>query len=369
MGRRRRGRIRAIEPRVAPPAAPEGAAAIGEPPTEATEQMMPEPDAVRFPPELAQMPVFVLEAPRAPGVPAAALHDVLDAVEDDAPRAGASDLAANRAEDRAPEADAIAEDARPPARFALVAEDALAGEEPASSPGSALTEPAESAAPGESAAPDAAAEEAPAPPPPEDGRLARARELEQQGDVEGAIALYREVLQDLPNHLKARNNLGVLFDRRGEYALALEQYEAARATDPDNVEVLLNLGAVLGALGRFEQAERELRRAQRLDPERADVHANLGILCFKRGLYAQADLELKRAIELAPDHAAAYFYRGEALNILGRVDEALGMLERASQLQPRNPKAYYTMGILYDKKNLRQQAQAMYRKAREVGRP
>ncbi len=43
------------------------------------------------------------------------------------------------------------------------------------------------------------------------------------------------------------------------------------------------------------------------------------------------------------------------------------MLERAVQYQPRNAKAYYTMGILYDRKHLRQEATTMYRKAREVG--
>jgi tetratricopeptide (TPR) repeat protein len=83
-------------------------------------------------------------------------------------------------------------------------------------------------------------------------------------------------------------------------------------------------------------------------------------------LYAQAELELKRALDLDPDHGVAYFYRGECLNQLGRVDEALEMLERSVVLHPHNPRAYFTMGILYDRKHLPQQAAAMYRKAHEV---
>ncbi|HUE77522.1 MAG TPA: tetratricopeptide repeat protein, partial [Longimicrobiales bacterium] len=63
----------------------------------------------------------------------------------------------------------------------------------------------------------------------------------------------------------------------------------------------------------------------------------------------------------------AYFYRGEALNRLGRVEEAIQMLERSVQHDPSNAKAYHTMGILYDRKHLRQEATTMYRKAREVG--
>ena len=42
------------------------------------------------------------------------------------------------------------------------------------------------------------------------------------------------------------------------------------------------------------------------------------------------------------------------------------MLQRAVQLQPNNGRAYYIMGLLFDRKNLRQEAQQMFRKAREA---
>lgn len=91
------------------------------------------------------------------------------------------------------------------------------------------------------------------------------------------------------------------------------------------------------------------------------------MLYLRRGLYEHAAEELHRAIELDPEQGAgAYLYRGEALNQLGRVDDALTMLERAVEVEPRNAKAYYTMGILYDRKHMREQAEAMYRKAREL---
>lgn len=202
----------------------------------------------------------------------------------------------------------------------------------------------------------------------EEERLEEARARLRAGDFDAAASICRDLLLDDPGNVRVRVLLGQIYEQQGDSYQALEQYEAARSADPDNVEVLSRLGMVLATLGRFEQAERELRRAQRLDPNRADVHATVGILHFKRGLYGPAEVELRRTIELDPDHAAAHFYRGESLNQLGRVDEALEMLTRAVQLQPNNARAYYTMGILYDKKRLPQQAEAMFRKAREVGR-
>src|SRR5690606_9847654 len=149
-----------------------------------------------------------------------------------------------------------------------------------------------------------------------DRLLAKAQALAKEGQSDAAVDLIQQVLKEGPAELSARLALGQIYDRRGDYLEALEQYEAARALDPDNVVVLSKIGVVLAALGRFDEAERELKRAQRLDPNRADVHATIGILHFKRGLYAAAEAELKRAIELEPDHATAYFYRGESLNQL-----------------------------------------------------
>ena len=58
----------------------------------------------------------------------------------------------------------------------------------------------------------------------------------------------------------------------------------------------------------------------------------------------------------------------EALNRLGRFDEALQALERATVLQPQNAKAFYTLGHLYDRKHMGEEAALMYRRARELSR-
>jgi tetratricopeptide (TPR) repeat protein len=54
------------------------------------------------------------------------------------------------------------------------------------------------------------------------------------------------------------------------------------------------------------------------------------------------------------------------LNRLNQVDEAIAALERSVELKP-SPRAYYTLGILHDRKKQPTLAQAMYRKAEEMG--
>ncbi|HUG40060.1 MAG TPA: tetratricopeptide repeat protein [Longimicrobiales bacterium] len=186
------------------------------------------------------------------------------------------------------------------------------------------------------------------------------------GAAESVAEARRRAVEN-PTDVAARLELARLYREGGDLALAREQLESARGEAPENADVLLDMGITLAAMGRHTEAERELRGAQRLAPDRAAVHVQLGIALFKRGLVREAEAVLKRALELDDQNADAYFYRGEALNQLGHVDDALEMLERAVQYQPRNARAYYTMGILYDRKHLRQEATTMYRKAREVG--
>jgi len=199
-------------------------------------------------------------------------------------------------------------------------------------------------------------------------RLGRAKDLVRDGRIEEAIALYRDILVQNPANLKARNNLGVLYDELGRLELALEQFEAAELIEPENVELLNNYGSVLGAMGRYDDAEELLRRAQRLDPEDVSVRASIGILHFRRGVYVTAEEDLSWVCEQDDAHGPAFYYRGEALNRLGRFDEAMQALERATVLQPQNARAFYTLGHLYDRKHMGEEATLMYRRARELSR-
>jgi len=167
--------------------------------------------------------------------------------------------------------------------------------------------------------------------------------------------------------VEARRRLARLLVGRGEFAQALEQYDSARSLMPEDPTLVLEQAEALVALKRFEPAERELRRLLKFQPNNGAAYLQLGIASSRRGLYAQAEQELQRATELLPNVANAFFYRGEALNQLSRLDDAMEMLQRSVELDPGNGRAYYMMGILYDKKNLPQEAAALYRKAREVG--
>jgi len=190
--------------------------------------------------------------------------------------------------------------------------------------------------------------------------------LVEQGRVQEAIQLYLGILTVNPANLKARNNLGVLYDELKQFDAARDQLEAAARLEPDNVEVLTNLASTLTSLSRYEDAEGAVRRAQKVDPDDLRVRLALGILYFRRGLYAQAEAELRWVCARDRQSGPAFYYRGEALNRLNRYDEAVQALEHAATLMPNDPKPVYTLGHLYDRRHQPEEAAEMYRRARRL---
>jgi tetratricopeptide (TPR) repeat protein len=65
-------------------------------------------------------------------------------------------------------------------------------------------------------------------------QLAAAADLEKTGKIDESIAAYREVLSRVPSLTSVHLQLGVLFERKGETATAVAEYQAALKSDPAN---------------------------------------------------------------------------------------------------------------------------------------
>lgn len=195
----------------------------------------------------------------------------------------------------------------------------------------------------------------------------RAVEASSRGRVSEAIHRYRELLSVDPGHTTARNNLSALLETTGDPAEALEQLTAALRAVPDDVNMLVSRGAILGRLKRHPEAEQDLRRALRLAPEHAPAHLTLGLVLWRKGVPKEAAEALRRAIALEPTNATAFYYLGEALNQAGDLPGARAALEQSAQLGPDHGRTYRLLGRVLDRLSRPEEAQAMYRRAREVG--
>ncbi|MGH7731240.1 MAG: tetratricopeptide repeat protein, partial [Candidatus Eiseniibacteriota bacterium] len=100
---------------------------------------------------------------------------------------------------------------------------------------------------------------------------------ERIGDLAGAEAAVRDVLQREPNNPTALNFLGYLWADHGRHLdEAVEMIARALAQDPDNGAYIDSLGWAYYRLGRLSEARVQLERAVRLTRGDAVVLEHLG---------------------------------------------------------------------------------------------
>ncbi len=106
---------------------------------------------------------------------------------------------------------------------------------------------------------------------------------EQAGDVEGAIASYREAIGLAPRFALAHFNLGVAERRRGNLEAAGAAFRQALAIDPEYADALDQLAMTLEQGGERDSSLVLYHRAIAIDSTRARYWKDLGRLHVLRG--------------------------------------------------------------------------------------
>lgn len=97
----------------------------------------------------------------------------------------------------------------------------------------------------------------------------QAQQLQQVGQLEQAIVLYRAAVAKLPRRADVRTALGLALAASGKTDAAVSQFRRARVVDPSFSDAQVYLGAVLTRAGRTAAGHRELRRYLRRHPNGA----------------------------------------------------------------------------------------------------
>lgn len=157
----------------------------------------------------------------------------------------------------------------------------------------------------------------------------RARQLKQNGQLQAALATYRE-------------------------ALALDE------TVP---ELWFNLGNLWQQLQNRDEAETAYRRALQLKADFFQAHLNLANSLRDRGMEEEAVAHYRQVIALKPDFPLAYRNLGQVLLGLKRSREAREAFAAWSRLEPDSPAPLNGMGIALQAQGHFEQARASFEQA------
>ncbi len=140
----------------------------------------------------------------------------------------------------------------------------------------------------------------------------------------------------------------------GQLEQAIACYRQAVQLDPRNSHGFNNLGSALWALRRADEAAQAFAQAARLAPDEAPIHHNLGNALAAQGKLADAERAFERAYSIvsehpaatAPDYAAVFLELGNVHRNQGRADEAARLYQRALAVKSDFAPAYNNLGAL-----------------------
>lgn len=173
--------------------------------------------------------------------------------------------------------------------------------------------------------------------------ISQADQLHEQGRLDEAETLYRDVLNQDPYEPITLNQLGVLKINSGDPEAALTFIRRALASEPDASEYHYNLGVALAQLERIEEAGMAFDRCLELDPSNAAACNNLGAMLMMQEQTDAATAAFLTAIKLDPQYAGAYNNLGRLLAQSGKSQDAMTILEHAVRLSPTDPNAWQVL--------------------------
>jgi tetratricopeptide (TPR) repeat protein len=162
---------------------------------------------------------------------------------------------------------------------------------------------------------------------PED-TLRYAMELQQAGDLEGAVQGYRQFLAARPKEAAVHANLGVLLAHLGHFDEAITEYKKAVALDPQNADIVRNLGLAYYKSGRVEEAAREFAKSHAMSPDNLQTVLLLADCQLRMGENRNV-IELLTPVEAEHrDELAIAYLLGTALINDGHIPEGQKRVDR-----------------------------------------
>ena len=162
--------------------------------------------------------------------------------------------------------------------------------------------------------------------------IEKANQLYGEGNYDGALALFQEILAANPQVYQVNMSIGDCYREKGEIEKALEAY-----------------GVVI------EMAKADAQNGKDMT---AKALARIGETHLKKGDFETAQGFFKQSIEIFPNDEVLAYNVGEIYFSNQKLDEAIEYFTMATRIKPEWSEAHYKLGLAYLNK-------ADYAKARE----
>jgi tetratricopeptide (TPR) repeat protein len=132
----------------------------------------------------------------------------------------------------------------------------------------------------------------------------------------------------------------------GDVQQAIALYREALAANPRDATLAYKLAMAFAKTGDTTNEQAALEQAIRIDPNLGEAHNQLGYLASRAGDIASAEEHFRLAVRASPGYAKGWVNLAATLYLESKLPEAKEAVDRALQLQPDNPQAQKLSGLL-----------------------
>jgi len=143
-------------------------------------------------------------------------------------------------------------------------------------------------------------------------------------------------------------NLGVYYQKLGNIANAIKEYEAVLILDPNNAEAHNNLGVIYREQNELDRAAEHYQLVVSLNPGMEEAHNNLGVIYYLKGSFRDAGAEYRKALELNPGNLKSLINIGLVYKSQGLTKKAIEVMEDVLKEDTFQTEAHYNLAILYE---------------------
>jgi tetratricopeptide (TPR) repeat protein len=175
----------------------------------------------------------------------------------------------------------------------------------------------------------------------------------RQGNRKGAMERVERHFPKTKLQAEVLQLLGQLSLDAKEFDAGIDYLRRAIGLKPDLMPAYFLIGSAYIAQNKTDEAVREYENVIKRNPRNAAAHTILGVLKDQKQQYGKANEHYEMALKINPDFVPAA--NNLAWNYAvhsGNLDLALPLAQKARELSPGNPQILDTLGWIYYKKGL-----------------
>ncbi len=162
-----------------------------------------------------------------------------------------------------------------------------------------------------------------------------------------AVRYYKAALEVDLDFAQAYNNLGIVYQKKGDYQLAADAFDQCLEKDPNFTDAYYNRSNVNNEIGNFYKSLDDLRFIDGKYESKAAVQFSKGIAFFGLQQYDSASNCFSKALMLDSANIENYVNLATAKYYLKNYEEAKTLLDSALAIDPDFTSTYNVMGMIH----------------------